>query len=65
MIPNNVVNIIQQFVPNAGQLNVNTPDEFAQMMLNSKRVNQQQVNLTRQMWQQPNVRQMIMNRFFK
>lgn len=65
MIPNDVVNVIQQFIPNAGQLNVNTPDEFAQMMLNSKRVNQQQVNQVRQMWQHPNVRQMIMNRFFK
>lgn len=65
MIPNNVANVIRQFLPNAGQMNCNSPDEFAQMMLNSGRVNQQMVNQARQMWQQPNVRQMIMGRFFK
>ena len=42
MIPNNVVNIIKQFAPNV-DMNCNTPDEFAQMMLNSGRV----ANLTR------------------
>ena len=64
MIPSNVVNIIKQFAPNV-DMNCNSPDEFAQMMLNSGRVNQQMVNQARQMWQQPNVRQMVMNRFFR
>ncbi len=48
---------IQQFQ------NIESPDELAQKLLNSGRVNQAQVNQAKQMWNQPNVRQMIQNRF--
>lgn len=65
MIPNNVWNIVSKFVPNMGQFqNAKTPDELAQMLLNSGRVNQAQVNQARQMWnQQPNIRQMIQQKY--
>ena len=39
----------------------NSPDEVAQMLLNSGKVNQMQVNQAKQMWNQPQVRQMIQN----
>lgn len=64
MIPNNVFQIISQINPSIVNLrNVNTPDEFAQQLLNSGRVDQSMVNRAKQMWNQPNVRQMIQNRF--
>lgn len=46
-----------------GLRDVKTPDEMAQVLLNSGVVSQEQVNQTRQMWNQPNVRQMIQSRF--
>ena len=60
MIPNNVLQIISRFIPNIQQFqNVKTPDELAQQLLQSGRVNQQQVNQAKQMWNQPNIQQMI------
>lgn len=65
MIPNNVMQILGRFVPNIQQFqNVKSPDDFAQQLLNSGMVNQQQINQTKQMWNnQPNVRQMIFKQF--
>ena len=43
---------------------ISTPDEMAQYLLNSGMVNQNQVNQARQMWnQQPDVRQMVADKF--
>jgi hypothetical protein len=47
----------------AGLNEAKSPDELAQMLLNSGKVNQAQVNQARQMWNQPNIRQMIANKF--
>lgn len=65
MMPNSVLQILSQFMPNVQQFqNIESPDELAQKLLNSGRVNQAQVNQAKQMWnQQPNIRQMIQNRF--
>jgi len=64
MIPNNIMNMISRFNPNIANIqNVNSPDQLAQMLLNSGKVNQAQVNQAKQLWNQPNVRQMIMNKF--
>lgn len=61
MIPNNIL----QMLPKGMQeiQNVQTPDDLAQMLLNSGKVNQSQVIQAKQMWNQPNIRQMIQNRF--
>lgn len=62
MIPNNILQLFQKM--NIGELqNANTPEEVAQMLLNSGRVTQAQVNQARQMWNQPNIRQMIQNKY--
>lgn len=64
MIPNNVMTLLNQLIPNASQFqNVKTPDEFAQQLLNSGKIDQNMVNRAKQMWQQPNIRQMIQSRF--
>ncbi len=64
MIPNNIMQILNRTMPNANVQNIKTPDDLAQMLLNSGRVSQSQVNQARQMrGQQPNIRQMIKNRF--
>lgn len=64
MIPNNVLQLIGQFMPNIQQFqNINSPDELAQKLLESGRINQTQVNQAKQMWNQPNIRQMIHNKF--
>lgn len=64
MIPNNVLNIINRMIPNIGNLqNVNTPDDMAQFLLNSGKVNQEQVNRAKSMWGNPQVRQQINNQY--
>lgn len=64
MIPNNILNMISQFNPNMKELqNINTPDEAAQFLLNSGKVNQAQVNRAKQLWNQPNIRQMIQSKY--
>ena len=61
---NNVFQILNRFLPNMqGLQDVKSPDELAQKLLNSGRINQAQVNQAKQMWSQPNVRQFIQNRF--
>ena len=64
MIPNLILQMMKMFIPNIQQFqNAKTPDELAQQLLNSGRVNQQQVDQARQMWNQPNIRQMVNNQF--
>lgn len=64
MIPNNVMQIISKFNPNLNNLkDINTPDDMAQLLLNSGRVNQAQVNQARQMWGNPQVQQMVQSKF--
>lgn len=64
MIPTNIFQIMAGINPRLqNQQNVNTPDEMAQYLLNNGLVNQQQVNQARQMWNQPNIRQMIQSKF--
>jgi hypothetical protein len=64
MMPNNILQILEKINPNIKELQgANTPEEVAQMLLNSGRVNQAQVNQAKQLWNQPQVRQMIQNKF--
>lgn len=62
MMPNRILQMLSNY--NMTGLNkAKSPDELAQMLLNSGRVNQAQVNQARQLWNQPNIRQMIANKF--
>ena len=64
MMTNNVFQILSQMLPNVPNLqNVNSPDELAQMLLNSGKVNQSQVNQAKQMWQRLDIQRMINQRF--
>lgn len=64
MMPNMMMQILSQFIPNINQFqNAKSPDDLAQMLLNSGRVNQAQVNQAKQMWNQPNIRQMVNKQF--
>jgi hypothetical protein len=65
MIPENIFQVITQLNPALKTMqNIKTPDEMAQYLLNSGKVNQSQVNQAKQMWNnQPDIRQMIQNRF--
>lgn len=63
MIPTNILNLMGRFNINTNDLqNLKTPDDVAQYLLNSGRVNQAQVNQVKQMWQNPNIRQQISQR---
>lgn len=63
MIPTNIMNMMGRFNINLNELqNLKTPDDVAQYLLNSGRVNQAQVNQVKQMWQNPNIRQQILQR---
>lgn len=60
MIPNNVLNVLSKFNPNVTAFqNMNSPDEVAQYLLNSGKVNQEQVNRAKQMWGDPYIKQQI------
>jgi len=64
MIPNSVMQLLSKINPKIqGLNNVQTPDEMAQMLLNSGVVNQQQVNHVRNMWNQPDIRQQIQQQY--
>ena len=63
MIPNNVIQLINKMFPGMNIQNVNTPDDMAQMLLNTGKVNQAQVNKARQMWSNPQIQQMIRTRY--
>lgn len=64
MIPNNILQIISSINPCINGIDkAQTPDEAAQILLNSGAVNQNQVNQAKQMWGNPQVRQMIQNKY--
>lgn len=64
MMPTNIFQAISGMVQNVQNLQkANTPEEAAQMLLNSGRVNQSQVNQAMQMWQNPQVRQVVQSKF--
>lgn len=63
-MPTNIFQAISGMVQNVQNLQkANTPEEAAQMLLNSGRVNQSQVNQAMQMWQNPQVRQVVQSKF--
>jgi len=63
MIPNNVMQLLRRVIPNIdniqGLQNINTPDDMAQFLLNSGKVNQAQVNQAMSMRNNPAI-QMLM-----
>ena len=63
MIPNNVMNLVTKFMGNTNIPNVNTPDEMAQFLLNSGRVDQNLVNRAKQMWSNPQIQQRINSQY--
>lgn len=64
MIPSNVMNMIRKLNVNMNALqNIKTPDDMAQFLLNSGKVNQAQVNQAKQMWNNPQVQQQINSRY--
>lgn len=64
MIPNNIMQMISKMNPDMNALqNVKSPDDMAQYLLNSGKVNQAQVNQAKQMWNNPQVQQMINSRY--
>ena len=67
MIPN-VIMQIMNMNPRMRQAmqnmqNINSPDSMAQQLLNSGMVSQDQVNKAKQMWGQPNIKNMVLNQF--
>lgn len=66
MMPNVIMQALNLMMPNVNlqqMQNIQSPDDMAQFLLNSGRVNQNQVNQARQMWSRPDVRQMVQNKF--
>lgn len=64
MIPNLIMQMINKMFPNLGDLqSIKTPDDMAQMLLNTGKVNQAQVNQAKQMWSNPQIQQMIQNKY--
>lgn len=64
MIPNNIMQMISKMNPDMNALqNVKSPDDMAQYLLNSGKVSQAQVNQAKQMWNNPQVQQMINSRY--
>lgn len=66
MIPNSILQVIGMLNPKINIQNmkgISSPDDMAQYLLNSGMVNQQQVNQAKQLWNQPNIRQMVQNKF--
>lgn len=64
MIPNVIAVILNQIIPGFKDFqNAKSPDDLAQQLLNSGRVSQDQVNRAKQMWNQPNIRQMVQSKF--
>ena len=64
MIPNNVMQLLNRLRPDMNALNnIKTPDDMAQYLLNTGKVNQSQVNQAKQMWNNPQIRQQISNTY--
>lgn len=52
-MPNNIENLLRRANINPAEIRgIKTPDQMAQFLLNSGKVNQAQVNQARQMWSQ-------------
>lgn len=52
-MPNNIMDLLRRANINPNEIRgIKTPDEMAQYLLNSGRVNQMQVNQAKQMWNQ-------------
>ena len=65
-IPKTIMDVLNAFNPKMdvrGLQNIQTSDDMAQYLLNSGMVNQSQVNQAKQLWEKPNIRQMVLNRF--
>lgn len=66
MIPNNVKNLVTNFLgKNVNIPNINTPDDMAQFLLNTGKVDQNLVNRAKQMWNNPQIQQQINNTYNK
>lgn len=66
MIPNLIMQMINKMFPNIGDLqSIKTPDDMAQMLLNTGKVNQAQVNQAKQMWANPQIQQMIQSKYMR
>ena len=66
MIPNIITQILSKRygINNNALQNINTPDDMAQFLLNTGRVNQEQVNRARQQWSNDSqMRQNINNNY--
>lgn len=64
MIPKNVIQMLGSLAPNGEALkNIKTPDDMAQFLLNNGRVSQEQVNRAKQMWENPQIQQMINSKY--
>lgn len=64
MIPNNVMQLVSKISPDMNALQgIKTPDEMAQYLLNNGKVNQEQVNRAKQMWNIPQVQRMINHKY--
>lgn len=67
MIPNKVMQILSRhpLMKNIQNMqNIKTPDDLAQKLLNTGKVNQNQVNMAKQMWEQrQDLRQQIHDQF--
>ena len=52
-MPNNITDLLRRVNINPSEIRgIKTPDEMAQFLLNSGKVNQAQVNQAKQMWNQ-------------
>lgn len=52
-MPNNITDLLRRANINPSEIRgIKTPDEMAQFLLNSGKVNQAQVNQAKQMWNQ-------------
>lgn len=52
-MPNNIMDLLRRANINPNEIRgIKTPDEMAQFLLNSGKVNQAQVNQAKQMWNQ-------------
>lgn len=66
MIPSNIIQVLNVLCPKMntqGMQNVNNPDDMAQYLLNTGVVSQEQVNKAKQLWEKPDIRQMVQSKF--
>ena len=66
MIPNSIMQVLNITCPKIntqGLQNINNSDDMAQYLLNSGMVTQEQVNQAKQLWEKPNIRDMVHNKF--